>query len=147
MTFTEQAKALKDSQKITLRELADACHISESTASRYLSGALTPTPEMAAKILAFLGDAGAGGPPGDPQEGPAGQEDLLLGRNLQMISFFLQRSHADQVRQLSDALQHERREKYFFIGLLVALLAVVFFILIYDYTHTSVGWIRASMSA
>lgn len=147
MTFAERAKPLKDSQKITLRELAEACHISESTASRYLSGALTPTPEMAAKILAFLGAAAEDASPVDLPDCPGGVDESTMDSSVQMLYYFLQQTHAEQARRLAEALQHERREKYFFIAVLAVVMAVILFILIYDFTHGTVGWIRTAVPA
>lgn len=64
MPFSERVKPLWDKSELTLAQLADHCNISESSASRYLSGKINPPADIAEKILEMLG----GAPPAAPEE-------------------------------------------------------------------------------
>lgn len=55
MPFASQVKPLWDKSELTLAQLADLCKISESSASRYLSGKVNPPADIAEKILEALG--------------------------------------------------------------------------------------------
>ena len=55
MTFSERAKPLKNKGNLTLKQIAEACNISESMASRYISGAVVPPEDVARKMLEILG--------------------------------------------------------------------------------------------
>ena len=50
-----QVKPLWDRSTLTLAELAAQCNISESSASRYLNGKVSPPADIAEKILEVLG--------------------------------------------------------------------------------------------
>jgi transcriptional regulator with XRE-family HTH domain len=55
MPFLMQVKPLWDRSTLTLAELAAQCNISESSASRYLNGKVSPPADIAEKILEVLG--------------------------------------------------------------------------------------------
>ena len=57
MPFCERVKPLWDKSDMTLAQLADLCNISESSASRYLNGKISPPADIAEKILEVLGEA------------------------------------------------------------------------------------------
>lgn len=57
MAFSERVKPLWDKSNLTLAQLAERCNISESSASRYLSGKINPPADIAEKILEVLGGA------------------------------------------------------------------------------------------
>ena len=54
MAFVDKAKPLRDKAKVTLKQVADECGISESMASRYFSGAVVPPSDIADRILDYL---------------------------------------------------------------------------------------------
>lgn len=54
MPFLTQVKPLWDRSTLTLAELAEQCHISESSASRYMSGKIVPPADIAERILQVL---------------------------------------------------------------------------------------------
>jgi transcriptional regulator with XRE-family HTH domain len=55
MPFYAKAKPLWDKSPLTLVQLANLCGISESSASRYLSGKVNPPADIADAILTALG--------------------------------------------------------------------------------------------
>ena len=55
MPFLTKVKPLWDRSSLTLAELAERCNISESSASRYLSGKIVPPADVADLILEILG--------------------------------------------------------------------------------------------
>jgi transcriptional regulator with XRE-family HTH domain len=55
MPFLLKVKPLWDRSTLTLAELAERCNISESSASRYLSGKIVPPADIAERILEILG--------------------------------------------------------------------------------------------
>ena len=54
MPFLTKVKPLWDRSTLTLAELAEQCHISESSASRYLNGKSSPPADVAELILEVL---------------------------------------------------------------------------------------------
>ena len=65
MAFYEQIKPLWDKSEMTLLQLAEQCNISESSASRYLNGKVTPPADVAEKMIEILG--GTAAPKGDTE--------------------------------------------------------------------------------
>ena len=53
-SFSATARRLKSQSDITIRELATACFISESTTSRYLNGQIVPPKETADRMIQTL---------------------------------------------------------------------------------------------
>ncbi len=56
MPFLMQVKPLWDRSTLTLAELAVKCNISESSASRYLNGKVSPPADIAERILEVLSE-------------------------------------------------------------------------------------------
>lgn len=128
MTFAERAKPLKEKRNITLRQIAEACNISESMVSRYLNGLVVPPEDVASNILYFLQDAVA-------DESPA------LAQPPDMASVYaslLEGQRAMYEAALADAREDKRR--WFLIA--VILIVFVMFLLGWDITHPNMGYIR-----
>lgn len=54
MPFTEEIKTKFKDSKLTLAQLAELCDISESSASRYVNGKVSPPADVAERILEVL---------------------------------------------------------------------------------------------
>ena len=54
MPFTEEIKNRFKESKLTLAQLAELCDISESSASRYVNGKISPPTDVAERILEVL---------------------------------------------------------------------------------------------
>ena len=54
MPFSEEIRTKFKDSKMTLAQLADLCDISESSASRYVNGKVSPPADVAEKILEVL---------------------------------------------------------------------------------------------
>lgn len=127
MTFSERAKPLKDKGKITLKQIADACNISESMVSRYLNGVVVPPEDIARNILEVLQLAADA----EPQAAPL--PDLA--------SFYmsaLESQRAAYESSLSDARTDKRR--WFIVAII--LIVFIMFLLGWDITHPDMGYIR-----
>lgn len=136
MTFSEQARQLKEQNNLTLKDIAEKCSISESTASRYLSGAIVPSNDAARNMLEALG----GGP---TEEKTEGEEDMQTA--LTMIREVYEARIADMqanISDLKDRIIHEKREKWIFIVLLAMVIIFVFALFYVDLSNGSVGWFR-----
>lgn len=54
MNFSEKARAMRMKSPLTLREIGEQCNVSESMVSRYISGTVKPSDDVAEKILEVL---------------------------------------------------------------------------------------------
>lgn len=129
MPFSERVRPLWDKSELTLAQLADRCNISESSASRYLSGKINPPADIAEKILEMLG----GAPPATPEE--KGEKEMQS--TIQHIREIytaqiatLQAEHASRVQDL-------QRDKVWMFRAIIVMFGVILYIFA-DASHG--GW-------
>ncbi len=161
MPFLKQVTPLWDRSTMTLAELAQQCNISESSASRYLSGKISPPADIAERILEVLGaDIVASG---TPEEKPAAavppvlqiwevykdEIEILQATHANHIAS-IQASHSNHVSAIKEnystqisALQRDKL--WLFITLLVMICLLLYFIL--DGLHGEWGIIRYAMAS
>ena len=114
MTFSEKARAMRMKSPLTLREIGEQCNVSESMVSRYISGAVKPTDDVAEKILE------------------------VLRNSEQYDDRGIYAAHIDDLRRL---IRQQQMEKRVLFGVLVFLL--IFMLLLYlDATHGGWGLVR-----
>lgn len=171
MPFLKQVKPLWDRSTLTLAELAERCNISESSASRYLNGKISPPADVAELILQVLGADIV--TPAAPEEKPATSvppvlqiwevykdEIVTLQENHARHIAHLQSNHADHIAHLQathahhiEALQanHARqlsdlkRDKgYLFVTVICLMALLIYFI--FDGLHGDWGFIRYALS-
>lgn len=160
-----------DRSTLTLAELAERCNISESSASRYLNGKISPPADVAELILQVLGADIVTTPA--PEEKPATSvppvlqiwevykdEIVTLQENHARHIAHLQSNHADHIAHLQathahhiEALQanHARqlsdlkRDKgYLFVTVICLMALLIYFI--FDGLHGDWGFIRYALS-
>lgn len=134
MTFAERAKPLKEKSKLTLLEIAAACNISESMASRYINGQNIPPEDIARKMLDLLEAATHT----EPKSNGARPELLIIRDTYEARIADMKANVAD----LKEQLRIEKKEKWIFFTLLVVVIAFVFMLLYVDITNGNVGWFR-----
>lgn len=135
MTFSERAKPLKNKGNLTLKQIAEACNISESMASRYISGAVVPPEDVARKMLEILG--------AEEENTIEGEPDMRTA--LAMIKELYEARISDMwatIADLKDNLSRERKEKWVFFGLMAIAVAFVFVLFWIDITNGRIGWYR-----
>ena len=135
MTFSERAKPLKNKGNLTLKQIAEACNISESMASRYISGAVVPPEDVARKMLEILG--------AEEENTIEGEPDMRTA--LAMIKELYEARISDMwvtIADLKDNLSRERNEKWVFFGLMAIAVAFVFVLFWIDITNGRIGWYR-----
>ena len=139
MPFLKQVKPLWDRSPLTLAELAELCGISESSASRYINGKVSPSADLAERILQVLG--GTSEPAKTPPEAQIAHTSLTmhLREIYQAQIATLQENHANQVRDL-------KRDKLI-LGITVALLSGLLLYFIIDSLHGDWGLIRYAMAS
>ena len=167
MPFLTQVKPLWDRSTLTLAELAAQCNISESSASRYLNGKISPPADVAERILQVLG-ADIITPPA-PNEMPATTVPPMLqiwevykdeivtlqGNHADHIAH-LQATHANHVSALQTSHTHhisslqeyhtrqiadlKRDKTLLFITMLGLFALLIYFI--FDGLHGDWGFIR-----
>lgn len=134
MTFSERAKPLKDKSKLTLLEIATACNISESMASRYISGQNIPPEDIARKMLDYLSAAAKIEPQSDDT-----RIDLAAIRSVYEARIADLKANATD---LKNQLRIEMREKWLFFSLLAVVTIFVFALFYVDLTNGDIGWFR-----
>ena len=137
MPFSEKAKALYSKGKLTQREIAKLSGVSESMVSRYLSGETVPKEDIAEKILHVLA---AAIPVEDPAPSPAPKKEEPA--DMKVALDHLTRVYDSHIAELKAALRIERREKWIFVCLLGAVIALLFAVIFIDLTNGHVGWWR-----
>jgi transcriptional regulator with XRE-family HTH domain len=171
MPFLTKVKPLWDRSTLTLAELAAKCNISESAASRYLNGKISPPADIAELILEVLGadivTAAA------PEDKPAtvvppvlqiwevykDEIDTLQANHANHISTIqanhanhinhLQVSHADHMAALqthysSQISDLKRDKKYLVIAVFVLFCLLVY--CVFDGLHGDWGLIRYALN-
>ena len=156
MPFLTKVKPLWDRSTLTLAELAAQCNISESSASRYLNGRISPPADVAERILEVL-SADIVAPPA-PEEKPAAavppvlqiwevykeEIDILQANHANHIAH-IQANHANHVSAIKEnyatQISDLKRDKlYLFFTMLIMFCLLVYFIL--DGLHGNWGIIR-----
>lgn len=145
----QQVKPLWDRSSLTLAELAELCSISESSASRYLNGKISPPADVAERILQVLG----GEPPEDvkPAESPAVKQMVEHIREIYQAQIkTMQENFSVQLTALRTSYETQiaalQRDKIvLFITVLILLGVLVYFII--DALHGNWGIIRYAMAA
>ncbi len=135
MTFSERAKPLKDKSVMKLNEIAAACNISESMASRYINGSVIPPEDVARKMLEFLG----------AETDKTTEEETDMQTALAMLREVYEARIEDIFKNISDLkeqINHEKREKWIFFVLLAVVVVFVFALFYVDLSNGSVGWFR-----
>jgi len=129
MPFYAKAKPLWDQSPLTLVQLANLCGISESSASRYLSGKVNPPADIADAILTALG----GDVPGRKEEEP--KVSLQHIREIYEAQIAAQRAeHQRGVEHLQ--AEHDKRvaelqrDKRWLFCTLLALVAALAYVLV-----------------
>lgn len=138
MTFSDRAKPLKTKSRMTLNEIATACNISESMASRYINGSVVPPEDIARKMLEILEAAASKG--GEKEE-----EQTDMRAALAMIREIyegriddLWKSNTD----LKEQILREKREKWVFFILLAVTVTFIFALFYVDLSYGDLGWFR-----
>ena len=133
MTFSARAKPLKEKAKLTLSEIAAACNISESMVSRYINGQNIPPEDIARKMLDLLSAAAS-------EHGGDGESAETTA--LRMAYEARLADKREVIDDLKAQVRTEKREKWFFVALLVVVIVFVFLLLYIDITNGNVGWFR-----
>lgn len=133
MTFSERAKPLKDKGKITLSEIAAACNISESMASRYINGQNIPPEDIARKMLDLLSAAASE----YRSESESAEAHVLRVAYEARLA-----DKREIIDDLKAQVRSEKKEKWFFVACLVVAVCFVFLLLYIDITNGDVGWFR-----
>lgn len=159
MPFLTKVKPLWDRSTMTLAELAEQCNISESSASRYLSGKVVPPADIAERILEILGADIVTTPA--PEEKPQAavppvppvlqiwevykdEIDILQANHARHIDT-IQANHANHIAAIrenytSQITELKRDKTFLYFTLLIMFCLLVYFIL--DGLHGGWGIIR-----
>lgn len=150
MPFLKQVKPLWDRSPMTLAELAELCGISESSASRYLSGKVSPSADIAERILQVLG--------GTPEPSEASTEVQIAQTSMTMHIreiyqaqiATLQENHASQISTLQSHYRSQiadlKRDKLI-LSITAAVLGGMLLYFIFDGLHGDWGLIRYALAA
>ena len=134
MTFSERAKPLKEKSKMTLLEIATACNISESMASRYINGQNIPPEDIARKMIDLLTAAAKIAPQSEDV-----RIDLAAIRNVYEARIADMKENATDLKA---QLRIEKREKMFCAACLAVIVVFVFLLFYVDITNGNIGWFR-----
>lgn len=142
MPFLMQVKPLWDRSTLTLAELAIKCNISESSASRYLNGKVSPPTDIAERILEVLSEGVIAPLASEEKPQTATPQALQIWEVYKEEIEILQTTHASHISTLqADHAMHlaEIKERYtsqiadlkrdrrLLLGALVALLGLLVF--------------------
>ena len=131
-SFSAIARRLKSQSDITVRELAEACFISESTTSRYLNGQIVPPKETAGRMIQTLRAARVVDDPPDRAE--SGDAEHALAR--------VEKMYLERIRDIQTTLDYERKQKRTYYIVMLAVICVFLAVTIFDVLNGSVGWFR-----
>ena len=135
MTFAERAKPLKDKSRMTLSEIATACNISESMASRYINGQNIPPEDIARKMLDLLNAAAQAAAKHDDNA----RIDLLAIRTVYEERLDDMR---DNIADIKKTLRTEKKEKWIIFAFLAIAVILIFTMLFVDVANGDIGWFR-----
>lgn len=159
MPFLTKVKPLWDRSTLTLADLANQCNISESSASRYLNGKISPPADVAERILEVLSADIVTTPAPEEKPQPAvpsalqiwevykEEIDILQANHANHIAT-LQKNHADHIATIQSNYANQiadlRRDK----RILIATTLILFCMLVYfvfDGLHGDWGIIQYAM--
>lgn len=100
MPFLTKVKPLWDRSTLTLAELANQCNISESSASRYLNGKISPPADVAERILEVLSADIVTTPAPEEKPQPAVPPVLQIWEVYKEEIDILQANHANHIATL-----------------------------------------------
>mgnify|MGYP002710949079 FL=1 len=133
MDFVSDFQRLKDSSGKTVKEIAEACDLSESTITRYLSGKNAPPVDVAEGILKYLSES----VPDEPERSDVPFRMVLI------LSELYKRQIAElRADHEKDARKAEVRF-YVMLGLVVVLTAIIIYLVI-DASHGGWGFFQHS---
>ena len=155
MPFFERIKPLWDKSPLTLAELAALCNISESSASRYLNGKITPPADTAERIIQVLSGETASEEEGEDEVKTEVQNASLNALVTHVREIYqaqivaMQASHASHISAMQESHAHHVTDlrKFLlilFITVLILIGLLVYFIL--DGLHGNWGIIRYAMA-
>lgn len=150
MPFLKRVKPLWDRSPLTLAELADLCNISESSASRYMSGKISPPADVAERIIEVLGGGVTEDEDAAPEVSPAAES--LVQHIREIYQAQIAALHATFDRQLATIQRNyesqiaslQKEKLILFCTVIVLLGLLVYFIL--DGLHGNWGIIRYAMA-
>ena len=132
--FQLKAKRIKARCNVSVTELAEACGVSKSSMSRYLSGEVDPPSSVADKAIAHLETARRVAACFDD----AKEEDAEMGALLDKIeSMYLER-----IKELLAHLDYERRQKRTYFIVMLAAISFIIILMLVDILNGNVGWFR-----
>lgn len=129
MDFVSDFQRLKDSSGKTVKEIAEACGLSESTVTRYLSGKNAPPVDVAEAILKYLSESA-------PDAAPEESWILMLIEAYKQQIAALRADHEKSMRRMQN--QH-----FTMLGMIGVMIAVIIYLII-DATHGGWGFFRYS---
>ena len=127
MSFSEQIKPLWDKTELTLQQVAERCNISESSASRYINGKISPPADIAEKMLLVLG--------GEPMAVKGESANMTVA--IQQIREIYEKE-LETIRALHDnQIESLNRDKLWMFRAIIVLFGVVVYLFV-DGMHG--GW-------
>ena len=131
-SFSSRAKELKQRSGVTLRQIAEDCHVSESMVSRYLNNQCVPPVDVAQIIMEYLESAAADAIASDLTQDPGTHVSIRT-----LINLYDGRL-ADLQNHIDD-LKHSRRVLAIALAVVVLFVFALFAI---DILNPTVGWFR-----
>lgn len=132
--FQLKAKRMRDRCRMSVTELATACHVSKSSMSRYLSGEIDPPSSIADKAIAHLETAVRATECVDD----AKEEDAEMGALLDKIEAM----YLERIKELLEHLAYERRQKRTYFIVMLAAISFIIILMLVDILNGNVGWFR-----
>lgn len=133
MDFVSDFQRLKDSSGKTVKEIAEACDLSESTITRYLNGKNAPPVDVAEGILKYLSESV---PDESQPEGVSFQMVLLISELYKRQIAELRADHEKSARKAEVRF-------YVMLGMVVVLTAIIIYLVI-DASHGGWGFFQHS---
>ena len=109
---------------MTLAQLAEKCNISESSASRYLNGKITPPADVAERLLEVLGEES----PRDITE--ADKEDTDMTSVITQIREIYQAQIAGLQENFASQIYDLRRDKMVLFATIIILVGIMVYLII-----------------
>ncbi len=132
--FQLKAKRIKARCNVSVTELAEACGVSKSSMSRYLSGEVDPPSSVADKAIAHLETARRATACFDD----AKEEDAEMGALLDKIEAM----YLERIKELLAHLDYERRQKRTYFIVMLAAISFIIILMLVDILNGNVGWFR-----
>lgn len=131
-SFSVTARRLKSQSSITVRQLAETCHISESTTSRYLNGQIVPPKETADRMIQTLRAARVMDDP------PLRIESEDAGHALERI----EKVYLERIQDIQATIAYECRQKRAYFIVMLAIICLFLAVTTMDVLNGNVGWFR-----